>query len=65
MFLEYGTFTMEGGTITGNEAIKDGGGVYVTGTTGTFAMSGNSKISENKTTGNEGNGGGVYVDTSC
>ena len=59
------TFNMNGGTISGNEAIKDGGGVYVTGTSGTFAMSGNSKISENKTTGNEGNGGGVYVDTFC
>ncbi len=50
-----GTFTMNGGNITSNEAIN-GGGVYVYG--GTFEMSGSSRITGN---GAE-SGGGVYVE---
>jgi hypothetical protein len=49
------TFTMSGGTISGNQA-TNGGGVYVTGNGSTFTMSGGT-ISNNQAT----NGGGVYV----
>ena len=60
-----GTFTLTGGTISGNTANSEGGGVYVglvynkdnTITYGTFKMSGGT-ISGNKTE----MGGGVYVD---
>jgi uncharacterized repeat protein (TIGR02543 family) len=52
--LSGGLFTMDGGTISDNEAISDGGGVLVDG--GTFTMSGGD-ISGN--TGSEG--GGVRV----
>ena len=48
-----GTFTMYGGTISGNKA-NNGGGVYVNG--GTFTMNG-GEISGNKCN----SGGGVYV----
>jgi hypothetical protein len=40
-----GTFTMNGGTITDNYSLRDGGGVFVAGS-GTFTQSGRS-ISEN------------------
>ncbi len=49
------TFTMYGGTISGNTATVSGGGVYVNN--GTFTMYGGA-ISDN-TSGNEG--GGVYI----
>jgi PHD/YefM family antitoxin component YafN of YafNO toxin-antitoxin module len=62
----WSTFTMNGGTISGNEAYY-GGGVYVYGTTendstlqGTFKMSGNAQISGNIAN----SGGGVYVNSS-
>ena len=53
---EKGSFTMGRGTIKGNTATQNGGGVYVNG--GTFTMNGGG------ITGNEsdGNGGGVYLD---
>jgi hypothetical protein len=50
-----GTFTMNGGEISGNTADDGGGGVYVYG--GTFTMNG-GEISGNTAT---GEGGGVYV----
>lgn len=49
-----GSFTMNGGTITGNEA-QNGGGVYISG--GTFTMKGGT-IQSNKAT---DSGGGVYI----
>ncbi|MBR0089605.1 MAG: InlB B-repeat-containing protein, partial [Clostridia bacterium] len=49
-----GTFTMTGGTISGNKA-AEGGGVYVDGT---FIMTGGT-ISDNEAS---SKGGGVYVD---
>jgi hypothetical protein len=60
-----GTFTMEGGTISGNTAVN-GGGVYVgngAGAPGTFEMTGGiigtiGTIGRNTAT----SGGGVYVD---
>ena len=55
----YGTFTMENGTISGNETsgMGNGGGVYVS--SGTFTME-NGTISGNEISG-MGYGGGVYV----
>jgi hypothetical protein len=57
------TFTMNGGTISGNEAYY-GGGVYLGGSsdgwTSTFEMSGNARISGNIAN----SGGGVYVSFS-
>ena len=53
-----GTFTMEGGTISGNTAGSGGGAVYV-GADGTFEMSG-GEISGN-TAQYGGGGGAVYV----
>jgi hypothetical protein len=60
VFVASGTFTMNGGTISGNRAIN-GGGVYVE--SGTFTMNGGT-ISGNTATGDYGNyngGGGVNV----
>ena len=54
---EYGRFTMYGGSITGNSATNNGGGVYVDGTDSRFTMYGGS-ITKNSAT---NNGGGVYV----
>ena len=58
-----GTFKMSAGEISGNIA-KDGGclcgGVYV-GNGAKFEMSGTAIISDNKVTGTNGDGGGVYV----
>jgi hypothetical protein len=56
-----GDFFMEGGTMSGNTAVK-GGGVYVGGRAGTFTMkdgiiSGNNAKTSGK---NSGDGGGVY-----
>lgn len=55
VYVEGGSFTMDGGTITGNSATENGGGVYVT--SGSFTMNGGT-ITENSA---EDNGGGVYV----
>ena len=55
---EYGSFTMYGGTITGNHVNGNGGGVCIDGTNGSFTMYGGT-ITNNSAT---GNGGGVYVD---
>jgi hypothetical protein len=58
VFFIGGTFTMDGGTISGNEALSDskGGGVYMQ--SGTFTMN-DGEISGNTST--TGSGGGVYV----
>jgi uncharacterized repeat protein (TIGR02543 family) len=53
-----GTFTMSGGTISGNKGSTDGGGVSVG--SGTFMMSGGT-INGNTISNNENGGGGVYV----
>ena len=54
----FGSFTMYGGTITGNHANGSGGGVCIEGTNGSFTMYGGT-ITKNSAT---GSGGGVYVD---
>ena len=59
-----GTFTMNGGIITGNTATQNGGGVYVS-STGNFTLDSSSAgsspvISGNKETGNSTNN--VYLD---
>ena len=54
----YGSFTMYGGTITGNHVNGSGGGVCIEGTNGSFTMYGGT-ITNNSAT---GSGGGVYVD---
>lgn len=60
-----GTFTMDGGTISGHKVTEFGGGVY-NATGGTFTMnggtiSGNTSKSDGSTTAlNVGTGGGVY-----
>jgi len=54
-----GTFTMQGGTVSGN----NGGGVYVV--EGTFTLEGNASVENNTTSqylSGSGYGGGVYVD---
>jgi uncharacterized repeat protein (TIGR02543 family) len=56
VFMNGGTFTMSGGTISGNTSFSYGGGVYIN--SGTFTMSGGT-ISGNTTT--RGGGGGVSV----
>lgn len=53
-----GTFTMNGGIITGNESGGSGGGVYLDSTGGTVTLNNNSSISGNQAV---QNGGGVYV----
>jgi hypothetical protein len=57
VYVEYGTFTMNGGEISGNTASSSGGGVYVNTTNGTFIMNG-GKISGNTAS---SYGGGVSV----
>ena len=54
----FGSFTMYGGTITGNHVNGSGGGVYIDGGSSKFTMYGGS-ITKNSAT---GSGGGVYVD---
>lgn len=63
VYVDGGTFTMNGGTVTGNTAAADGGGVYVNG--GTFTMNGGT-ISNNKSNGTAytNGGGGVFVNTN-
>ena len=53
-----GTFTMSGGTIKGNTATQNGGGVYVWD--GTFTMNGGIITGNTATQ----NGGGVYVSST-
>lgn len=53
----FGSFTMYGGTITGNHVNGNGGGVCIDGTNSSFIMYGGS-ITNNSAT---NNGGGVYV----
>ena len=53
-----GKFTMNGGTISGNETTTNGGGVYVNGGV-TFIMNGGTISGNTATT----NGGGVFVST--
>jgi LysM repeat protein len=68
VYAYYGTFTMNGGVISGNTASGTsiygrGAGVYV-GSNSTFNMGGNAVISGNtasSTSTNYGNGGGVYI----
>ena len=57
VYVSSGTFNMYGGSITGNRATGDGGGVYKSGSNSSFNMYGGS------ITGNTANsyGGGVYV----
>ena len=64
VYLNNGTFTMNGGEISGNTATTTGGGVY---SNYSFTMKG-GKISGNSTTNtasNSGNGGGVYMTSSA
>ena len=69
VYVNCSTFTMNAGTISGNEttgANSDGGGVCVAGLdndTSTFTMK-NGTISGNSAKGTGGNGGGVYVSQS-
>ena len=57
----YGTFTMNGGTIAGNTAGENAGGVFVQ-TNGSFTMNGGT-IAGNVAT--RYSGGGIYVNTSA
>ena len=57
VYVNRGTFEMTGGSINGNTANFSGGGVDVDGT---FTMSGGS-ISGNTVSGDNGDGGGVFV----
>ena len=61
VYVSSGTFNMYGGSITGNRATGDGGGVYKSGSNSSFNMYGGS------ITGNTANsyGGGVYVETGA
>jgi len=61
VYLSVGSFTMTGGTITGNSA-RDGGGVYTTDPNNNvrFTMTGGTITGNTATT----NGGGLYQDNS-
>ncbi len=58
VLVEGGIFNMDGGSISGNEAVYDGGGIYVNG--------GEVTITGGKITGNKSSadcaGGGIYLD---
>ena len=58
VLVEGGIFNMNGGSISGNEAVYDGGGIYVNG--GEVTVSG-GKITDNKASGDCA-GGGIYLD---
>ena len=61
VYVNGGTFHMYSGSISGNTALRNGGGVYVDGDTGKFTMSGGT-IEGNTSSGeNYGEGGGVYI----
>ena len=53
-----GTFTMNGGSIQGNESDGNGGGIYLDGTSAKVTLNNTSSISRNVVA---GAGGGVYV----
>jgi hypothetical protein len=57
VYINDGTFTMNGGAVSGNSAYISGG-VYING--GTFTMSGGA-VSDNSSTSSGGNGGGGVV----
>ena len=59
--VEYGTFVMNGGSVTGNAYDGDGAGVYVN--EGTFIMNGGN-ISDNHSARAGYSGGGIYFDGS-
>ena len=54
------TFIMNGGTITGNNASTDGGGVYLYPESSSFTMNGGEITGNNAGT----DGGGVYIDAA-
>ena len=61
VYVVNGTFTMDGGAVCGNSAVKNGGGVYVNASSSgsaAFTMNGSAEVSSNTAT---GDGGGVYV----
>ena len=61
VYVVNGTFTMNGGAVSGNSAVKNGGGVYVNATisgSAAFTMNGSAEVCGNST---EKDGGGVYV----
>jgi hypothetical protein len=62
--LEGGTFNLNAGAIKENKALEghSGGGVYVYGKTGSFAINGNLAAVENNTAAAANSGGGVYND---
>jgi hypothetical protein len=65
VYLSGGVFTMSGeAKISGNTASPFGGGVYVSGG-GAFTMYGQAEIYGNTTSGTNGNGGGVYVNSGA
>jgi hypothetical protein len=63
VYVNSGTFTMSGGTISGNTSRNGGGGVYV-GSNGTFTMSGGTISGNTASPWAGGGGGGVYVHSS-
>ena len=59
-----GSFTMSGGSISDNTATQaesGGGGIFVTGASSSFTMSGSSSISNNMASGRASRGGGIYL----
>ena len=58
VYVNGGTFTMNGGGITGNESDGNGGGVYLDDTNAKVTLNNTSSISGNVAA---GEGGGVYV----
>ena len=59
VYADGGTFTMDGGTISGNTAEYGGGGVYVSG--GTFTMKDGAITNNIASNNNKRGGGGVFV----
>jgi hypothetical protein len=59
VYIKGGSFTMSGGTISGNTARDDGGGVYLDD--GTFALSGGTINGNHAESDFYGDGGGVFV----
>lgn len=64
VLVENSTFTMTGGSISDNTATQaesGGGGIFVTGASSSFTMSGSSSISNNMAFGSASRGGGIYL----
>ena len=64
VLVENSTFTMTGGSISDNiatQAESGGGGIFVTGASSSFTMSGSSSISNNMASGRASRGGGIYL----